>query len=936
MKMHDHPFLTVLIAAACACGSAPGAEKHAPAAATCSSQYSADHGPARAVDGGLKTNWVAKRLPCSVQIDLGRTHKVGKIVWNSDRGSGYALRTPTAYRFLVSTTGAFAGEEKVVVAEEGNRDGATVTHVIEPATARYVRMEITATPGPRHLQPSVDEVWLYPPAPRKARGPLKQLERVAVRFTEFRPDSVRHGRGFRPTRSRGTLYVYFRNERTTALDVADFCLDGVPFKELEASRRVTWWQVRPNPVPAGATAQLAAHVRGVADGDVLRTRLALADGAGELEADVAVGPQPVWVDFVGFDQSLREMYLYVRASGDGQAFKRLLLSGEDVSSRVRWAAPRFGKSVTSGVVTLGQPLEQGQTAVIELETPRSQTGFAVRAFPSVFPFLLCTQKPPTDADLVAIKQHCHSGVMAGINTIFARSGLSLGESTASQYGDAVAGQLERVFRHGLDFAFYGHYTGHAAQAIIGEIAVYRVDGAKCSPVASATKAANSGYGTKPESVLDGKPETKWVAGSAETWIQLDLGRQEILGRLVWSGSRETYRLRIPSDYDILGSPTGQFEGEGQTLASVRGNTANWRVEAKLRPASVRYIRMAIHRTYPSFECRPAGLSRDVLAWLKDEPDSGLADRRVSPQAIVRMAERSSREIPRVRFGTRACTPDTEDYNQQADVLGTGPVWHPSRRPTWSVLAVRYHDVSGAKHDARRPGWLLARPPTPTEARIQAYSAVAEGAKGLWYWHYGSFTWGRAAEGKGVEGVRQIGLDDPRNADLWREIARVGAELRAVGPYLARADMGAPLPSNDPGLEATLFRSGVDTNIVALLNIRERDGHLMRTQDLYAGAYIAREKLKGGAPATELAARRGLDLEVPVPVGDAVLSAAAVRCQGLQAIPFERGDHSIRLSIPSLDTALVVLVTTRPEVVTHVEGSLAASLADLRAIGALGE
>lgn len=903
------------------------------ATVTCSSQYSPQHGPANVADGALKTNWVARKLPCWIQIDLGSVRQVGKIVWNSDRGGGYALRTPVSYRFVVSTTGRFAGEQQIVAAETANREGAMVTHVIRPVAARYVRMEITATPAPRHLQPSIDEIQAFAPERREVRGPVKTLPGVAVRFSEFRPDRAREGRGFVPTRSKGMVYVYLRNDRPTPLRLDRCSFDGTAFPKLAKARRVMWWRVAPNPVPPGATAEFAAHVRGVVQGDRVRVGLTGRAG-GSFEADVEIAAQPLWIDFVGFSADLTRLCLYVRTASGEHTFRRLLLGGRDLSSRVRWATPRFDTSVTSGALELDAPLRKGQTVVLELHTDGARTGLALRAFPSVFPFLLCTNEPPGDKFLLAARQHCHSGVMAGVNTLAKSVGYSLHEDRASRFGPAISDALARVHGYGLDFMFYGPYSAPAAEAALGEIEVFGPDAAPCPTGGRPVSAANSGYGTAPAAVLDGRQETKWVAGAERTWIQIDLGQETRVGRLVWSGPRETYRMRIPSDYDILGSATGEFAGEQLELARVRGNRANWRVECKLRPERVRYVRMTIHRTYPRFEFRPAGLERDVLAWLKDEPDSGLADRRVAPQEIVRIAARSFEEAPRVRFGIRPCTPDTEDYCQQGDILGTGPVWRPSRRPTWSVLAVRHHDLAGAKHDVKRPGWLLARAPSPIEARIQAYSAAAEGAKGLWYWHYGSFTWGTAAEGKGVEGVRQIGLEEPSNAELWREIARVGAELRAIGPFLARADMGQPLDTSCPGAEATLFRSGLDTCIVLLLNIQQADGRPMRTEGLYPGVYIASEKLRTGAAPTRLSVLRDVVVRVQsASLGDAPL-AVAVQHSGVRPLPIVREAGLLRVTVPTLDDALAVVLTGSPAVVDEISRRLSSLQANLRSVGAM--
>jgi len=922
------PSLCLLLVFICCTALIAGDERLPAASATCSSQYSPQHDPARVFDGDLATNWVARKVPCWIQLDLGKPRRIGRIVWNADRGMGYSLRTPTAYHFLTSTTGKFAGEEKVVASEEHNRDAAMVTHVFKPVKARFVRMEILSTCGPRHLEPSIDEIWVHPPYTKKRMRRPSTVSGVAVRFGEFRPDRARVGRGFECLRSRGTVYVYFKNNRVKPLRCEEFYLDGVPFKELAKTRKATWWCVRPNPVPAGAVAELAAHVRAV-PGESLRVGLGLPDGKERFEANVLIVPQRFWIDFVAFDEELTEIYVYVRAVKGTYRFRRLTFNGKDISERARLATMDFGRATTPIVVSLQRPLRKGQHLVIELEASGVRTGIAVRAFPSIFPFLLCSNKPFTHELLEAIKDHCHSGAMSGLNI------LTKGGRTSDDFAGAVKESLEGIFRYGLDFAFYGRYSGHACEPAVGEIGILRPDGTPLTiPEHCRSTSDMCSDGLQPGFAFDGNPATKWIGGRPPTWIQIDLGKPQEVGGAAWSGPNRSYRLRIPCDYDFLGSNSGEFDGEEELLAPVRGNTNNWHVVVRFPTKRVRYVRMLIKQTYPRFDFKPEGLSRDVLAWLLDEPDSGLADRHTPPQRVVRLAEQTLRDAPRVRFATRPCKPDSNEYNQQADVLGTGPVWKPSRRPTWSVLAVRYHDTTGAKRDMKRPGWILKRPPTPMEERIQSYSVVAEGAKGIWYWHYGSFTWGRAAEGPGIEGVRQIGLDDPGSAELWKEIARIGAELRAVGPYLARADQGQPLDTENEDIEATLFRSGLDTWIVVLLNIREAGGGRLRNDELSPTLYIAREKLVPGAPPMELAPLKNIWIEAPAPDDGKIEPPVAVRHDDLLPLKFKRKAGKVAVFLPELKDCLAIVVTASARVVAEVKERLEGFRPELEKIGAM--
>jgi len=129
--------------------------------ASASSVHSAKITPDLAFDGDMKTNWVPKKLPCWIQIDLGKEKSIGKIVWSGDRGTGYKNRVPADYRFTVSSTGKFSGEQQAVAGKEGNKRNSKVEHVFKPVKARYVRMEIyNCGPFP---EPSIDEIDIFPP-----------------------------------------------------------------------------------------------------------------------------------------------------------------------------------------------------------------------------------------------------------------------------------------------------------------------------------------------------------------------------------------------------------------------------------------------------------------------------------------------------------------------------------------------------------------------------------------------------------------------------------------------------------------------------------------------------------------------------------------------------------------------------------------------------
>jgi len=113
--------------------------------------------------------------------------------------------------------------------------------------------------------------------------------------------------------------------------------------------------------------------------------------------------------------------------------------------------------------------------------------------------------------------------------------------------------------------------------------------------------------------------------------------------------------------------------------------------------------------------------------------------------------------------------------------------HSGGRPHWITLQVF---ESG---DGDRVRW---RGPTVAEIRLQTYLAVAGGAKGINYFHYGHLT-----DAYGNPKPAFHGEQTP----LLEEIGRLGAELTPLGPLLLEAEVAEPFtviaslrPTPDPG------------------------------------------------------------------------------------------------------------------------------------------
>jgi len=117
-------------------------------------------------------------------------------------------------------------------------------------------------------------------------------------------------------------------------------------------------------------------------------------------------------------------------------------------------------------------------------------------------------------------------------------------------------------------------------------------------------------------------------------------------------------------------------------------------------------------------------------------------------------------------------------------------------------------LCSTKYVPGKPGPYLGRYPTPEEKRMEAYYAIAAGAKGLSYWW---FSRDGNCRGCGYD-------DDPAAGALYKEIGLIGAEMRTGGPVIT---MSCPidLPIKGPRrLWARTLISGQDT--VALIGVND--------------------------------------------------------------------------------------------------------------------
>ncbi len=94
-----------------------------------------------------------------IQIDLGTAQTVSRVVWGRDEAGGLNTNVPKDYTIQVSTDGTNWTTVKTVTGHSFASAGENKTDVFAPVTARYVRLDVTATND--GLEPAIDELEIY-------------------------------------------------------------------------------------------------------------------------------------------------------------------------------------------------------------------------------------------------------------------------------------------------------------------------------------------------------------------------------------------------------------------------------------------------------------------------------------------------------------------------------------------------------------------------------------------------------------------------------------------------------------------------------------------------------------------------------------------------------------------------------------------------------
>ena len=162
-----------------------------------------------------------------------------------------------------------------------------------------------------------------------------------------------------------------------------------------------------------------------------------------------------------------------------------------------------------------------------------------------------------------------------------------------------------------------------------------------------------------------------------------------------------------------------------------------------------------------------------------------------------------------------CCADPYYQEQQRIVWNERPAWVPSFIKPLYVLGAAticgsacapkplHIILNSVRHDTKAGPFRYATPPEKT---VELFYALGAGAKSFSYWWYTPY-----GEFHGC------GAADPEAVALWRQIGRLGAQVRTAGPVLTRS-CPASLPLKAPAkLWTRTLLAGTDTLVLLAVN-----------------------------------------------------------------------------------------------------------------------
>jgi len=297
----------------------------------------------------------------------------------------FTTKVGRAYRFKAEVQGT-----RVMAYCDGERLGAT-----DAAFAGKVGRPGLYTEAPA----TFDGIRVHGalPLPRKTAKRPAGTPRLVSEFTAFRPARTM-GDVWNP--GQGTACLYVRNKGTGPAEVRRLLIDSADAKYLPTT--VAWYRQRPVSLKPGDVGEIAIRFSALPPAlslelfDIPSAALTLPitvepHGGEPLRVGVPISTEvdPIQINYIGFDQSLERVFVYVQRSPTGQArvwhLDEFSINGRDLTDSVAFGQKELAETVVPIVADLPRPLQKGQPVVVCVGTREgARAGHSVRAFPGEF------------------------------------------------------------------------------------------------------------------------------------------------------------------------------------------------------------------------------------------------------------------------------------------------------------------------------------------------------------------------------------------------------------------------------------------------------------------------------------------------------------------------------------------------------------------------
>ena len=708
-----------------------------------------------------------------------------------------------------------------------------------------------------------------------------------------------------PERQRGAaLFAVVRNPLPDSVRIEHLSLDGTPVEQLRRERVVSWWRVRPNPIPPRGAAEITLRLQRVTTPQVTLAAHPQAP-LNPVRILVPTTAPELRIVTCAFSQDMRTVYIIAQTratySGEGEPVRsiaRVCVDVVDVTAACR--RPGVFRGLAPVAIPLSAPFVRGARHFIRIEDSKGRACASfVRASSSVFEI-------GTFGNF-----HIEDFAAAGFNAYQSFRGLSKEQVDAA---------------HALGLRITAPYFQPRR--------AYFYDDLDLTPVRDALQPVKGHPGLLAYYLEDEPDVFDWqYCGSFKHWFEVTLKEPVNVAR-VGVHELKTYAEEMTLAYAVGDQWREAGRRSSEELAGCPAAKSGRRVEFVLEHVTAQRLRVLIPRAshmpgireLDIFDRSGANVSRQGSARASsrflafygktgDEADKAIdgdletywrASHSVpawvgaTGQEMARRAEfyeTTDPAVPTMCLVNNTYTPGNWfTYAQVADIFDTDPYAFPAPGRKADYYSVYRKSLIACRASAPNPcfitlwmGWggEHCRCLTEQEERIMAWYALGAGARGInYYIHSSSYGDNAVMTGpwafpKGPERDRAL----QQAQVLWQGIGRLNRQLKQVGDWLAAGYPVGAVADVPAGLWAKAVLCAPEALVLVVVN---------QAHDASGEEFTV-------TPVSDAS------VTVDVPPWLPCRDVAEITPEGLSPLTFRHSDGRLTVAFPRIDDGKLVLI-----------------------------